>query len=85
MHHCDDVTSKKLLIAYITFAFNLSTAPRICSIIRARILTLAAIPTNYRGVCGVFILFPKSRTFNLKTCGDVTRKKIAYRVYHVRI
>lgn len=29
MHHCDDVTSKKLLIAYITFAFNLSTASQL--------------------------------------------------------
>gem|GEM_PF-6426914 len=32
MHHCDDATSKKLLITYITLAFNLPTAPRICTI-----------------------------------------------------
>ena len=32
MRHCDDVTSKELLITYITLEFNLSTAPRICSI-----------------------------------------------------
>ena len=29
MRHCDDVTSKELLITYITLEFNLSTAPQL--------------------------------------------------------
>ncbi len=76
MHHCDDVTSKKLLITYITFAFNLSTAPRICSINSSTDINSCHNSDKLSVWCLRSFYFLTSRTFNLKTYDDMTSKKL---------
>ena len=77
MRHCDDVTSKELLIAYITLAFNLSTAPRIYSINSSTDINSCRNYGKLSVWClRIFILFPTSRIFNLKTYDVVTSKEL---------